>query len=137
MSEKTTEWQHIAIKKTTYTRLKGRAEGISVSIEQLLDLEDREIERRLAKARAELLHHVSGWMAGSTQAGHIGTLAGLPEPNEHGQLTVTLHVQMKDGTEHAMEFRHMGGSIVILAPTFAERNQVMTIPIHRVGGDKE
>ena len=137
MSEKTTEWQHIAVKKTTYTRLKARAEGISVSIEQLLDLEDREIERRLAKGRAELLHHVSGWMAGSAQAGHIGTLAGLPEPNAHGQLTVTLHVKMKDGKEHALEFRHLGGSVVILAPTFAERNRVMTIPIHRVTGDKE
>ena len=137
MSEKTTEWQHIAIKKTTYLRLKTRAEGISVSIEQLLNLEEREIERRTAVGKAELLHHVSGWMAGSTQSGHIGTLAGLPEPNEHGQLTVTLHVKMRDGKEHVMEFRHMGGSIVILAPTFAERNRVMTIPIHRVGGDKE
>ena len=95
------------------------------------------IERRLAKARAELLHHVSGWMAGSTQAGHIGTLAGLPEPNEHGQLTVTLHVKMRDGKEHVMEFRHIGGSIVIEAPTFAKPNRLMVIPIHTVTADKE
>ena len=31
----------------------------------------------------------------------------------------------------------MGGTIVVLAPTFAERNRVMCIPIHRIGVDKD
>ena len=135
--KQTEQWPRVALRRELYDKLKKRAAGINTTIADLLALEEREIARRTAVTKAELLAHVSGWMAGSTQAGHIGTLAGLPEPNAHGVLTVTLHVKMRDGKEHALEFRHMGGSIVILAPTFAERNRVMTIPIHRVGGDKE
>ena len=48
-----------------------------------------------------------------------------------------MHVQLKDGDLHNMTFLHQGGSIVILAPTFAEPNRLMVIPIHTVTSDKE
>ena len=135
--KQTEQWPRVALRRELYDKLKKRANSINATIADLLDLEEREISRRTAVGKAELLAHVSGWVAGSTVGGHIGTLAGLPEPNEHGVLTVTLHLKMADDKEHALEFRHMGGTIVVLAPTFAERNRVMCIPIHRVGADKE
>ena len=78
MSEKTTEWQHIAIKKTTYTRLKGRAEGISVSIEQLLNLEEREIARRTAVGESRIARpreRMGGWLYGGRAHRHAGRVA--------------------------------------------------------------
>ena len=136
MSDKT-EWQHIAIKKATYEKLKGRAAGISVSIEQLLQLEEKEIARRLAKGKSELLHHISGWATGMAVSGHIVTLRGLPTPNAQGYLEVHVHAEFKEGHMHDILFTHVGHSLAINCSTFAEHHRTIVIPIHTVGADKE
>ena len=135
--KQTEQWPRVALRRELYDKLKNRANSINATIADLLDLEEREIQRRLSVGKAELLHHVSGWLASSTQGGQIGTLAGLPEPNEHGQLSVKVHLKTADDTEHVLEFQHMGGSIVILTPTFAERDRVIVIPLHSVTREKE
>ena len=137
MSEKNTEWQHIAIKKTTYEKLKGRAAGISVSIEQLLELEGKEIERRLAKGKTELIHHISGWANMSRVDGHTVTLQGLPAPNGQGYLEVNVHLELKTGGKHNILFTHLGHTLVINCSTFAEHHRTIVIPIHTVTRDKE
>ena len=137
MSEKNTDWQHIAIKKATYEKLKGRAAGISVSIEQLLELEEKDIERRLAKGKTELLHHISGWANLIGVEGSIVTLQGLPAPNAQGYLEVHVHVEFKLAGKHNMLFTHMGHSLVINCSTFPKHGRTIVIPIHTVTSDKD
>ena len=135
--KQTEQWPRVALRRELYDKLKKRANSINATIADLLALEEREVRRRLAKGKAELLHHVSGWASGAALSGHICTLGGLPEPDDQGRLSVKMHVQLKDGDLHNMTFLHQGGSIVILAPTFAEPNRLMVIPIHTVTSDKE
>ena len=130
-------WARVALRRSVFEKLKRRGTAISTSIEELLTLEESEIQRRLAKAKAELLAHASGWALGANSAGHHTILTGLPVTNEHGQLAVTLHATI-GGTSHTITLLHMGAHIVCLAPTFeSPKNRVMVVPISQPATDKE
>ena len=130
-------WARVAVRRSTFERLKRRGTAISTSIDELLTLEAKEVERRIAKAKAELLAHASGWALGANSAGHHSILTQLPEPDEQGRLALTLHATI-NGTEHVITLLHMGAHIVCLAPTFeSPKNRVMVVPISQPAIDKE
>ena len=130
-------WARVALRRSTYERLKRRGMAISTSIEELLTLEEKEIQRRLAKARAELLAHASGWALGANAAGHHTILTGLPEPDEQGRLALTMHATI-NGTEHVITLLHMGAHVICSAPSFeSPKNRIMVVPISQPATDKE
>ena len=130
-------WARVAVRRSVFERLKRRGTAISASIQELLELEETEIQRRLAKAKAELLAHASGWALGANSAGHHTILTGLPEPDEQGRLALTMHATI-NGTEHVITLLHMGAHVVCLAPTFeSPKNRIMVVPISQPATDKE
>ena len=135
--KQTEQWPRVALRRDLYDKLKKRSRSINATIADLLELEEKDIERRLAKGKTELLHHIAGWAILSAVDGHIVTLRGLPTPNAQGYLEVQVHVEFKVGGKHNMLFTHMGHSLVINCSTFAEHHRTMVIPIHTVTADKE
>ena len=130
-------WARVALRRSTFERLKRRGMAISTSIDELLTLESKEIELRTAKAKAELLAHASGWALGANSAGHHSILTKLPEPDSQGRLALTLHATI-NGEEHIITLLHMGAHIVCLAPSFeSPKNRVMVVPISQPATDKE
>ena len=126
-------WARVALRRSVFEKLKRRGTAISTSIEELLTLEESEIQRRLAKAKAELLAHASGWALGANSAGHHTILIQLPEPDEEGRLSLKLHATI-NGAEHIITLLHIGAHIVCLAPTFeSPKNRVMVVPISQTG----
>ena len=130
-------WARVALRRSTFERLKRRGTAISTSIDELLTLEAKEVERRIAKAKAELLAHASGWALGANSTGHHSILTQLPEPDEQGRLSLKLHATI-NGEEHIITLLHMGAHIVCLAPTFeSPKNRIMFVPISQPATDKE
>ena len=130
-------WARVALRRSTFDRLKRRGTAISTSIDELLTLEAKEVERRIAKAKAELLAHASGWALGANSAGHHSILTQLPETDEQGRLYLKLHATI-NGSEHIITLLHVGAHIVCLAPTFeSPKNRIMVVPISQPATDKE
>ena len=135
--KQTEQWPRVALRRELYDKLKKRSRSINATITDLLELEEKDIERRLAKGKTELLHHISGWANIVAVEGDIVTLQGLPAPNAQGYLEVHVHVEFKGAGKHNMLFTHMGHSLVINCSTFPEHGRTIVIPIHTVTSDKD